>query len=304
MFKLNTSDELYGYFKNQFPFFVKWFLRIWDAQEKYDAMMAHVNYIRYWGIAESLQNTLLLAPINYGEDDNTIQKKIDFVSRYIETFTVKRAMNYRKFGQTSIRYSMFNVVKLIRGNDLNALGNNLSKEVENISESWGAVPDFGLHGMNRSFVKHLLSRISSYLDNLVGKDTTYMTYYHPNGKQFEIEHIWADKFEEHKDEFDQKNDFQKYRNSIGALVLLPTGTNQSFKSDKYEDKIDHYLKENTYAQTLNKDYYLKNPNFLNSEIIKRLGFQPHPQFKKADIMNRQKLVQRICERIWSVDYYK
>ena len=132
---------------------------------------------------------------------------------------------------------------------------------------------------------------------------TYVTYHHPNGKQFEIEHIWANKFEEHKDEFEQENDFQRWRNSIGALILLPVGTNQSFNSDKYEDKVRHYLKENTYAQTLNQEYYLKNPNFLKSKIIQCLGFKAHAHFKKDDIIDRKSLVQRICENLWSVDYF-
>jgi len=274
-----------------------------DAQAVFDSSMAHTNYIIHWRIAESLQNPLLLVPINYEDDNNTIQKKIDFVSRYIETFTVRRAINYHKFGQTSIKYTMFNVIKLIRSNDIITLGTNLSNEINNIPEKLDAICDFGLHGMNRNFVKHLLSRISSYLDYLIGKDTTYFTYHHPNGRQFEIEHIWADKFEEHKDEFDQKSDFQKWRNSIGALILLPQGTNQSFNSDKYEDKIEHYLKENTYAQTLHPTYYSKNPNFLKSEVIQHLEFKAHPQFKKDDIGDRQKLVQRICEKLWSVDYF-
>jgi uncharacterized protein with ParB-like and HNH nuclease domain len=304
LFKLKTSDDYYVYFKNQFPFYVKWYLKNWDAQINFDLSIPHANYIYHWGIAESLQNPLLLASVNPEDDDETIQKKIDFVSRYIETFTVRRAINYRKFSQTSIKYTMFNVIKLIRGNDIFTLGNNLSKEVESISELWRAVKDFRLHGMNKNFVKHLLSRISSYLDNLVGKDTTYPAYHHPNGKQFEIEHIWADKFQEHKDEFDQENDFQNWRNSIGALILLPQGTNQSFNSDKYEDKLEHYLKENTYAQTLHPSYYSKNPNFLKSEVIQSFIFKAHAHFKKNDISDRQQLVQRVCEKLWSVDYFK
>lgn len=303
LFKLKTSDEFYDFFKNQFPFYVKWYLSIWDAHYEFDKSRPHTSYIHHWGIAESLQEPLLLAAINYEDNTDIIKKKIDFVSRYIETFTVKRAINYRKFGQTTIKYSMFNVIKLIRNNDIIKLGTNLSNEIENIPESWDEVLRFGLHGQNRKFVKHLLSRISSYLDNLIGKDTTYVTYHHPNGRQFEIEHIWADKFEEHRDEFDQKGDFQNWRNSIGALILLPQGTNQSFNSDKYEDKIEHYLKENTYAQTLHQVYYSKNPNFLKSEVIKSLAFKAHTQFKKDDIFERQQLVQRICENLWSVDYF-
>ena len=66
----------------------------------------------------------------------------------------------------------------------------------------------------------------------------------------------------------------------------------------------HYLKENTYAQTLNPSFYSKNPNFLKSERIKQLQFKPFPHFKKKDISERQKLVQRICEELWSTDYFK
>lgn len=304
LFKLNTSDEFYDFFKKKFPFFVKWYLAVWEAEAEFDKSMPHTNYINHWGIAESLQEPLLLAVINYEDNSDVIKNKIDFVSRYIETFTVRRAINYRKFGQASIKYTMFNVIKLIRNNDMTTLGTNLSNEVENIPENWDKVCEFGLHGQNRKFVKHLLSRLSSYLDNLIGKDTNYVTYHYPNGRQFEIEHIWADKFEEHRDEFDQKGDFEKWRNSIGALILLPQGTNQSFNSNKYEDKIEHYLKENTYAQTLHQTYYLKNPNFLKSEVIQILEFKAHNQFKKHDIEDRQKLVQRICENLWSADYFK
>lgn len=304
VFKLETSDEFYDFFKNQFPFFVKCHLKSWDAQIEYEAQKPHLHFINYWGIADSLQDALLLSSINYGDKDELIDIKLDFVARFIETFTVRRAVNYRKFGQTSIKYTMFNIIKLIRNNNVEKLGENLTNEINGIEQEWDAIGEFGLHGQNRKFVKHLLSRITSYIDNLVGKSTTYVTYHHPQGRQFEIEHIWGDKFEEHKDEFEQVGDFQSWRNSIGALILLPNGTNQSFSSDKYEDKVEHYLKENTFAQTLHSTYYEKNPNFLKAEKIQKLEFKAHKQFKSNDIGERKKLVQRICEQIWSTDYYK
>ena len=304
VFKLETSDEFYDFFKNQFPFFVKCHLKSWDAQIEYEAQKPHLHFINYWGIADSLQDALLLSSINYGDKDELIDIKLDFVARFIETFTVRRAVNYRKFGQTSIKYTMFNIIKLVRNNNLEKLGKNLTNEINGIEQEWDAIGEFGLHGQNRKFVKHLLSRITSYIDNLVGKSTTYVTYHHPQGRQFEIEHIWGDKFEEHKDEFEQVGDFQSWRNSIGALILLPNGTNQSFSSDKYEDKVEHYLKENTFAQTLHSTYYEKNPNFLKAEKIQKLEFKAHKQFKSNDIGERKKLVQRICEQIWSTDYYK
>lgn len=304
MFKLTDSDEIYSFFKNQFPFYVKWYINCIKALRNYDSSIPHLNYINYWGIAESLQMPLLLASINFGDEESVIKRKLDFVARFIETFTVRRSVNYKKFGQTAIKYTMFNIIKQIRSNDIKKLGDNLTNEINTIEESWDGVWDFGLHGMNRKFVKHLLSRISSYTDMLVGKDTSYVTYHHPNGKQFEIEHLWADKFNEHKDEFDQENDFQDWRNSIGALILLPQGTNQSFSSDIYEDKLEHYIKENTYGQTLHPTFYVKNPNFVKSPMVQSLSFKPHPHFKKMDIEERQRLVQRICEQVWDVNYFR
>lgn len=304
LFKLKTSDDFYNFFKLQFPFFVKWYTKSWDAQADFENDLSHLNYINSWGIAESLQDPLLLASIKFDDDKTTIKRKLDFVARFIETFTVRRAVNYRKFGQTSIKYTMFGIIKSIRNNDLQTLGQNLKNEIIELDQKWEAVDDFRLHGMNRKFVKHLLSRVSSYVDNLVGKDTNYASYHHPKGRQFEIEHIWGNKFEEHKDEFDQKEDFQEWRNSIGALILLPNGTNQSFNSDKYEEKLKHYIKENTFAQTLHSHYYEKNPNFLKSPIINELDFKSHKEFKKEDISERQELVKRICEKIWDTNYFE
>lgn len=302
-FSLNSSDDFYTFFKNEFPFYVSLYLKILQSKKTAIADIPHLYYIQYWGIAESLQDPLLLSSINFDDDDSQVAEKMDAVARYIETFTVKRSVNYKKFGQTSIKYTMFNLIKAIRSKEVPALLAILNEGISEMDQTWEKVADFGLHKQNGRFVKHLLSRISSYLDQQVGKDSSYASYHHPNGKPFEIEHLWADKFEEHRDEFDQQGDFSIWRNKIGALVLLPNGTNQSYNSDKYTDKVDHYVKENTYVQTLTEKYYEKNPNFLKSENISQLGFRAYPNMKKNDIIDRQVLVQRICEQIWSTDYF-
>jgi len=303
LLSLSTPEDFYHFFKNKFPFYVKVYILIKKALDNFNLNIPHLNCIIYWGIAESLQDSLLLASINSDDSELFINQKIDFVARFIEIFTVRRSINFKKFGQSSIKYTMFTIIKNIRDNEITDLSKNLILEIDKLPEKWDGIQKFYLHGMNGNFVKHLLSRISSYIDNLIGKDTTYAYYHHPNGKQFEIEHIWADKFYEHKDEFDQENDFFEWRNSIGALLLLPNGTNQSFNSDKYEDKLEHYLKENTYAQTLHQIFYTKNPNFLKSPIIMKLGFKPHQHFRKDDITDRKKLLQCICEELWNIEYF-
>ena len=197
---------------------------------------------------------------------------------------------------------MFNLIKSIRNNPLAELGENLKLELSNMEYTFDGIDNLRLHGMNKRFVKHLLSRITAYVDSLAGIPGDYSKYMFTQGKgvkPFEIEHIWSDHFEEHNDEFDQKSDFDDWRNSIGAMILLPNGTNQSHGDDSYQSKVKYYLRENLYAASLNAECYEKNPNFKDNETIKRLGFKPHSDFKKADITDRKALVKAICQEIWS-----
>lgn len=180
----------------------------------------------------------------------------------------------------------------------------LLEDMNSLPETFDKVPEFAMHQQNKRFIKHFLSRITSFVDEAVGRPTNYVSYFEPKVKQFEIEHLWGNKFERHKDEFDQQNDFQHWRNMIGGLILLPQGTNQSFGSDIYEEKLDHYIKENAYAQSLHPEFYKKNPNFFNSRDLIEVRFEPFPVMKKENIKERNEIVKALCERIWSPTFFE
>jgi hypothetical protein len=302
-FKLKNANSFYDFFKEEFDYMVKAYFFIWDKMNEFDERCPHLFYIRYWGIAASLEDAMLLASLKSSDDESIMIKKLDAVARFIETYSVRRAVNFMKFGASSIQYTFFNIIKSIRNLDIEELHIVLANEIVGIDQTFDAIPNFRLHQQNHKFVKHLLSRITSFVDQSVGKGITYKDYQEPKGKKFEIEHLWSNIFSEHRDEFEQEWEFSETRNSIGALVLLPNGTNQSFSSDHYENKLPHYLKENTYAQTLHPDFYLKNPNYKNS-VLKYIPFKSHTILEKSDILERTKVVQAICEKIWSIDYYK
>lgn len=125
------------------PFYTKWYLAFLDAQYVYDSSMPHLNYIYNLGIAESLQNPLLLSSVNYEDKEETVKKKLDTVARYIETFTVRRSVNYKKFSQTSIKYTMFNVIKKIRNNNIDNLIKNITSEINEMEFNFDAVMVLG-----------------------------------------------------------------------------------------------------------------------------------------------------------------
>lgn len=242
----------------------------------------------------------MLAPLREKDSPDIVRKKIDLVARYIETFCVRRSINFRKFGASSIRYTMFSLVKELRGKGVPELNEILQGKLDQMEEKWDGLVHFRLHGQNKRFVKFLLSRITGFIEKESGQSTSFSSYYvgQHGSKPFEVEHIWANKFEEHNDEFDQKHEFDHYRNRIGDLLLLPRGTNQSYGAMGYQEKVKHYLKENLLVKSLHLEAYQNNPNFVKMAQRLSLPFKEHSKFKKTDIDKRQELVQRICERIW------
>ncbi|MFC1965952.1 DUF262 domain-containing protein [Chloroflexota bacterium] len=298
--KADSPDDFRTLVHDEMKFYLQAYLDILDAQKEEKSGWEYVFYINQWGIAPSLAFPLILAPLKSTDSPDVKQQKINAVARYIETFAVRRAINFRKFGASSIRYTMYTLVKELRGNDLDSLRILLQSKLSEMEETWDGIDEFRMHGMNRYFVKYLLSRITGFIEQKSGASTNFTTYFiSPGSKPFEIEHIWADKYSEHQDEFEQQHEFDYYRNLIGDLLLLPQGSNQSYGAMPYTQKVKHYLKENLLAKSLHPETYENNPNFL--KMVKALGipFKAHESFKKEDIDERQLLIQSICETIWS-----
>lgn len=299
----DSSSEFETLVHSEMKYFLKAYLDIREAHQEEKSGWEHVFYASRWGIAASLSLPLMLAPLKSTDSPEVMRQKIDEVARYIEAFAVRRSINFRNFGSSSIRYTMYTLVKEIRGKNLVDLRAVLKVRLDTMEEKWSGLSEFGMHGMNRRFVKFLLSRITGFLEQKTGIKTNFSTYYvdHPGAKPYEVEHIWADKFEEHKDEFDQLHEFENYRNRIGDLLLLPSGTNQSYGDMPYPEKVEHYVKENLLAKSLHPKAYENNPNFLRMAQDLGLKFKPHPAYAKADIDERQALLQVICEAIWGTE---
>src|SRR5205823_3382136 len=112
---------------------------------------------------------------------------------------------------------------------------------------------------------------------------------------------WANDFDEHDDEFGHPADFSQYRNRLGGLLLLPKSFNASFGALVYEKKREHYNSQNLLARSLHEQCYDHNPGFLRFVRETGLPFQPHPEFKRADLDARYELYTQLAELIWSPD---
>ena len=119
---------------------------------------------------------------------------------------------------------------------------------------------------------------------------------------FEVEHIWANKFERHQAEVKTEDKFRYQRNRFGALLLLQKSHNASYQAATYEEKTGWYRQQNFLAASLHRVTHERNRPFTENVVKKyNLGklFRPFDKFDVAAIETRQHLYQQLCEIIWA-----
>jgi len=127
-----------------------------------------------------------------------------------------------------------------------------------------------------------LARISDHLEIQTGNPSKYEDFLAGGKNRYEIEHIWADNFDRHKDEFSYSSDFSERCNRIGGLLLLPKKFNASFGALAYEEKVEHYNSQNLLARSLHPLSYERNPGFNQFNQRTGLPFKSYKHFKSAD----------------------
>ena len=301
---LLEAHDFHEFIMERFIRFSDCYLELRHASTSIKVGLEEVYYNAYNNF--TLQYMLAMAPVTVEDGSSIARKKMHLVSIFSDIYLARRMVNRKSIGRNTLQYWVFNLTKRIRDISVEDLRIELKSQLGQMDEGMEGITEsnegpFRLHGRNNNHTRYLLSRITAWIEHESGKSSDFLTYARPSGKPYEIEHIWADKFEDYQDIFENESEFHHLRNHIGGLVLLPRGTNQSFGADSYDDKVRHYLKENLLAASLHPETYERNPNFTNFVERSGLPFIPHEHFTPEALWRRQELYRQICERIWSPD---
>ncbi|MDE0605868.1 MAG: DUF1524 domain-containing protein [Acidimicrobiaceae bacterium] len=251
----------------------------------------------------TLQLPVILAAITPDDDDATFEAKTALVAGALDIYVVRRMVNHRNFGYSTVQYTMFNLMKTVRNKPTDEVRSALFEwlDLDSKWETLDGIRDFALTQRNRKHVRYVLARITAWLDGELETGLTFADYMDRSRKHpFEVEHIWANHFERHTDEFDNIRDFQEYRNYLGGLLLLPKDFNASYGDMPYEQKVEHYNTQNPLARSLHPQAYENNPSFRRLREAHGLEFKPYPTtFRKDDLDERQELYQDLAEIVWN-----
>lgn len=299
---LNSREDFYQFVARDLEFYGHQYARVLDASTgtfQSDGPLRFVRFNADQGF--TLQNQLLLAPLRVDDNAATIDTKLELVGRYADIMLAWRIWNYRSTAYSTMQYAMFNIMRDIRGVDVERLATTLRDSLLRNDETFDSNNDLAVHQQNRGQLHKLLARITDHITVGSGQASSYIELTNGANVKYEVEHIWADHADQHADEFAHEADFARHRNRIGGLLLLPKQFNASYNDDPYESKLPHYFKENLLAASLHPLSYEKNPGFLTFIKQTDLQFKPYAEFKAADLVERGNLYRDIAKQIWNPD---
>ncbi|MEV4919443.1 DUF262 domain-containing protein [Streptomyces tirandamycinicus] len=248
------------------------------------------------------QFLLLTAIMNPDDNEDVFLEKAQLIARYLDLVLVRRMANSAAIQNVELLPEIARLVPLVRtAVDTDALSAILGQEAAELSYDFSGLSSFGLRSDNRKQVRYLLARMTAFVEGGAENPDRTAEYLGLVGSRpHEIEHIWANHYDRHK-EVGSEEQFRQQRNQLGALVLLPKSDNASYRDDVYERKVEYYQRQNTLAAMLHPATYERHPRlhrFLEARDLRKL-VQPYPEtFPPSAIKERQRLYRRLCELIW------
>ena len=298
---------------HDFEFFIEKFAKFADVYEyirhaettyaeetKYVYYNAQVNF--------TLQPQLLLASVCYEDSWPVIIEKINLVARFIDLLIISRVINYRSVDYSTIKNYIFTVSKDIRMTDIPTLKQKLKQQYINLEfDPKSALTNLRLNSFTKKYIKNILARITGYIEDQIGVASNYCNYMNTKTKNpFEIEHIITDHYEWFTTEYSDQDDFKRWRNSIGALLLIHKSINASLNDAKYDYKLKKYCSNegNIYSESLGDLAYQNNPKFMKFIADNNLGFKSYASFGKHEITERIAVLTDLVKLVWNDNLFQ
>jgi len=275
--QLTNASDYYFFIKSDFDFYSSLYLRIFENKHiVVDSICPELYLTSIYSIADSLSYPLFLSSITKIDDENLINAKICIIAKFIDRYANIRTLQNKTITQSSIRISIYELVKQIRNLDETNLTAILDSEIQKIlsTDSHGIYTP--MQPMNNNgYFHYFFARIKFYIEDIkelerfkdllrTRKKTSYILY-----PIFEVEDLVNVMDEQLA---------TTYANAVANYCLINRDRVDEYKSmTNFNDKIS-YLYDNQYLTEM--------PN-LNRNI--------HPM----DFINtRDAIIARISNQIW------
>ena len=161
--KLKSAEDYYFFIRSDFDFYSSLYMDInrYKCNETNGYNILYLN--NFYTIADSLMYPLLMAPISKIDDNDTRRDKLIITADFVDKLANIRTLQNRVITQTSIRNTIYELVKKIRGVGKNELKSILQEELNKTIGKEGGYRT--LKDMNNgNYYHYFYARIWHYLN--------------------------------------------------------------------------------------------------------------------------------------------
>lgn len=159
----------------------------------------------------------------------------------------------------------------------------------------------GLNTMRKYRVKYILARITKYVDDIRGGGTQYADIDAYYDQKNQIEHIMPQTCDDPSAYGLAEGEFDTYIDRLGNLTLLEKTFNSSCLNKPYAEKAVTYLNSQFYLTKALSKLEAAGGHTAANKMNAHLS--SWDVWDKGSIEQRQEMLYRLSEMIWSIDSY-
>nr|WP_315171837.1 DUF262 domain-containing protein [uncultured Flavobacterium sp.] len=267
---LSNSEDYFLFIKSDFDFYSKLYMTLYNFKNHCVEDFENIYVSNFYPIADSLSYPLFISPISKSDKNEIIDNKIKLIGKFIDTFTIVRVLIGRAVTQSTIRYSMYELIKSIRNQDELNLTLKLSLELEKLKSS---SPFTTLHRMdNWGFYHYLFAR-------LIFKNNSSLEFNSLLRSKKQNSLILYKFFDsEERPDYINETEWNLNINSVAGHCLVRRHDIEEIHSKKGMDKIEYLVKQNYLPEMINFNTYsivefiTERDNKLREEINSLIQF--------------------------------
>lgn len=301
---LKHSEEFLDFVKFQLPWYSRWYAHMRSGGASFSAADEILYYVAEMKVDHGV---LMMSVVDPLDPPEITQAKLRVVARFLDIFINRRVWASKNVTKPGLKGSFLSLARALRPLSLEELTARLYAElVKPGHDNFEGPPPLLTNAAKRK-VHRFLARLTSYVELEAGSgEYLYPQLVVVSGRsRFDIEHVWPNRFDYVRDQFDSESEFMQFRNRLGGLVLLPHSYNASYQDMEPSVKIPLYSRpdHNLLCASLASATYSNNPRFRQWVSNTKFGFKPYDSiptgFSRQAIEERTDLYRQLARAIWS-----
>ncbi|CAN5683454.1 DUF262 domain-containing protein [soil metagenome] len=305
---LHNPANVKTFLNGDFTYYTDLYVRLLRAYDHDQAEFRSIFHNMLLGVDAPFLLVLSACTLNDPDENEKIEAIGHEIDRYYSLLQLQDSYDSNRFAD-----SLYRISEKIRNNSVETFRAAFDAELtamisarRNVDSaeplSYAAFRQSGIN-LNIRFKRYFFARIDEFLAEEMNVNPKHpiQPLVSNNGyvNGFHVEHILS-RNEENMDLFDGDEErFEQERNRLGAILLLKGRDNISSSNEPYQKKLRSYANTLHWNETLLADSYKAKLDMRDFMTRYDLEFMPLAQFGPDEVEDRQRLLFKLIEIIWS-----